>query len=172
MTPAVAKTPHAAMPAALLKLGMDMAYDLAKKSYHEGGLPIGAVLMTEAGRIVGSGHNMRVQEGSPILHGEMSAFRDAGRRTDWDTLTMFTTLSPCPMCSGALVLHKLRRVVIGEDVNFQGREDWLLAAGIEVIKLQDERCIKMMADFILEKPKLWNEDIAVVGKEKSDKGKD
>jgi len=154
----------------LLELGMDHAYEQAKKSYDEKGLPIGAVLMTESGEIIARGHNMRVQENSPILHGEMSAIRAAGRRTDWHTLTMFTTLSPCPMCSGTAVLHKLRRVVIGEDVNFQGREDWLLAAGIEVVKLRDARCIALMAEFIAKRPELWNEDIAVVadGEKKKD----
>jgi creatinine deaminase len=150
------------MRAEHIEHGVDLAYQQARKSYDEGGLPIGAVLMTEEGEVVARGHNMRVQEGSPILHGEMSCIRAAGRRTDWHMLTLFTTLSPCPMCSGTAVLHKVRRVVIAESENFQGREDWLLQAGIEVVKLRDARCIELMGRFIAEKPQLWNEDIAVV----------
>lgn len=139
---------------------MSEAYAQALKSYNEGGLPIGAVLMRPDGEIVARGHNLRVQEGSTILHGEMSALRNAGRRRDWHELTMFTTLSPCAMCSGAAVLHKIPRLVVGERQNFQGKEEWLLAAGAEVIQLHDARCIEMMARFIREQPKLWTEDIA------------
>ncbi|HZW09163.1 MAG TPA: nucleoside deaminase [Phycisphaerales bacterium] len=140
---------------------MEAALAQAEKSFREGGIPIGAALMTPEGAVVGAGHNMRVQAGDPTAHGEMSCVRAAGRRRDWHTLTMATTLSPCAMCAGTAVLHRIRRVVIGEHRTFLGREDWLRDAGIEVVVLDDPRCAALMERFIAAKPELWNEDIGL-----------
>lgn len=141
------------------RIALDAAVAQAEKSYAEGGIPIGAALMTPDGEIVAAGHNMRVQAGDPTAHGEMSCIRAAGRRRDWHTLTMATTLSPCAMCAGTAVLYRIPRVVIGENRTFQGREDWLREAGAEVVVLDDPRCIALMERFIRERPELWNEDI-------------
>src|SRR5512142_762917 len=130
----------------------------ARKGLQEGGLPIGSVLADAAGRIVGRGHNRRVQSGDPTAHAETVCIRNAGRRRDWHTLTLASTLSPCAMCSGTAVLHRIRRVVIGENKTFQGREDWMRAEGIEVVNLSDPRCIALMEAFIRERPDLWDED--------------
>ena len=138
---------------------MTAALEQAEKSYREGGLPIGAV-MVEAGRIVGRGHNQRVQTGDPIAHGEMDCLRNAGRRRRYDTITLYTTLSPCMMCTGTILQFGIPRVVIGEDVNFPGNADFLRAHGVEVRLLGDERCIQLMRRFIQEKPEVWDEDIA------------
>ncbi len=143
---------HAALNAAIAQ---------AEKSLAEGGIPIGGALMDEQGTIVALGHNRRVQSGDPTAHGETVTIRNAGRRRDWHTLTMATTLSPCAMCSGTAVLHRIKRVVIGENRTFQGREDWLRAEGIEVVVLNSPRCIALMERFIRERPELWNEDIGV-----------
>lgn len=143
------------------RVALDAAIEQAEKSLSEGGIPIGGSLMTPEGIIVARGHNQRVQSDDSTAHGETVTIRNAGRRRDWHTLTMATTLSPCAMCSGTAVLHKIRRVVIGENRTFQGREDWLKAAGIEVIVLDDPRCISLMRDFIAARPDLWNEDIGV-----------
>ena len=143
------------------RAGLDAAIAMAEKSLSEGGIPIGAALVTASGEIVAQGHNRRVQDGDTTAHAEMSCLRDAGRRRDWHELTMATTLSPCAMCTGAAVLHRIRRVVIGENTTFQGREDWLRSEGIEVIVADDPRCIKLMRAFIAEHPTLWDEDIAV-----------
>jgi cytosine deaminase len=140
---------------------LEAAIAQAEKSYREGGIPIGAALVTPGGEIVAAGHNLRVQAGDPTAHGEMSCIRSAGRRRDWHTLTMATTLSPCAMCAGTAVLHRISRVVIGENRTFQGREDWLRNAGIEVVVLDDARCVALMERFIAEKPDLWNEDIGI-----------
>ncbi|TNE62823.1 MAG: nucleoside deaminase [Alphaproteobacteria bacterium] len=131
----------------------------AQKSYDEGGLPIGAVLV-ESGQIIGRGHNERVQRGDPTAHGEMSCFRNTGRRARYDTTTLYTTLSPCMMCAGTIVQFGVPRVVIGEAENFGGNEDFLRARGVEVIRLDDPACTGLMARFIAEKPALWDEDIA------------
>ena len=143
------------------RLALDAAIEQAEKSRAEGGIPIGSALMTPDGTIVARGHNLRVQTGDPTAHAETACIRSAGRRRDWHTLTLASTLSPCAMCSGTAVLHRIPRVVIGENRTFQGREDWLKAEGIEVINLNDRRCIEMMERFIREKPELWNEDIGV-----------
>lgn len=143
------------------RIALDAAIVQAEKSRREGGIPIGAALITPSGEIVAAGHNMRVQAGDPTAHGEMSCIRAAGRRRDWHTLTMATTLSPCAMCAGTAVLHRIRRVVIGENRTFQGREDWLREAGIEVVVLDDPRCISLMERFIAANPDLWNEDIGM-----------
>ncbi len=140
---------------------LDAAYAQALKSRDEGGIPIGAALITPAGEIVAAGHNLRVQTGDTTAHGETATLRAAGRRRDWHTLTMATTLSPCAMCSGAAVLHKIPRLVIGEAETFQGREDWLAAEGVELVHANDQRCIDLMRTFIAEHPELWNEDIGI-----------
>ncbi|NAS14463.1 nucleoside deaminase [Poritiphilus flavus] len=136
------------------------AINQAKKGLLEGGIPIGSVIVHK-GTILGRGHNKRVQKGSVVLHGEMDAFENAGRQEAkvYKESTIYTTLSPCPMCTGAILLYGIPRVVIGENMTFLGAEDHLRAHGVEVIVLNDEECIKMMKDFIADKPELWNEDI-------------
>jgi cytosine deaminase len=136
------------------------AIEQARKSLSEGGIPIGSVLVEE-GRMIGAGHNCRVQTGSPIDHGEMNCLRNAGRlpASVYRRSTIYTTLSPCPMCSGAIVLYKIPRVVVGENRNFLGAEDYLRSNGIEVEVVQDSECIQLMTDFIAAHPQLWNEDI-------------
>ncbi len=126
----------------------------------EGGIPIGSVLVHD-GRIIGRGHNRRVQRGSAVLHGEMDALENAGRRSAavYQGSVIYTTLSPCAMCSGAILLYGIRRVVIGENVTFRGEEDLLRARGVAVEVVQDARCIEMMRRFIEEHSELWNEDI-------------
>jgi cytosine deaminase len=138
------------------------AIEQAEKSLAEGGIPIGAVLVHE-GRIVGRGHNCRVQTGSPIDHGEMNCLRNAGRlsATVYRNCTLYTTLSPCPMCSGAIMLYKIPRLVIGENRTFQGPEEYLRANGVELEVADDARRIRLMTEFIAAQPKLWNEDIGV-----------
>jgi cytosine deaminase len=138
------------------------AIDQARKSLSEGGIPIGSVLVHE-GKIIGQGHNCRVQTGSPIDHGETNCLRNAGRLPAkvYRECTIYSTLSPCPMCSGAIVLYKIPRVVVGENKTFLGAEDYLRANGIQVEVVQDGECIQLMADFIAAKPELWREDIGV-----------
>ncbi len=140
---------------------LDAAIAQAQKSRREGGIPIGAALMDSTGTIVALGHNLRVQTGDPTAHAETVCIRNAGRRRDWHTLTMATTLSPCAMCSGTAVLHQIPRIIIGENKSFQGREDWLRSANIELIVLEDERCIALMNQFMTDHPDLWDEDIGV-----------
>ena len=141
---------------------LQAAIDQARKSLSEGGIPIGSVLVYE-GRIIGAGHNCRVQTGSPIDHGEMNCLRNAGRLPGavYRKSTIYSTLSPCPMCSGAIVLYKIPRVVVGENRTFQGPEEYLRGNGIKVEVVQDEECIRLMTDFIRANPQLWNEDIGV-----------
>ena len=138
------------------------ATDQARKSLSEGGIPIGAVLVHD-GQIIGRGHNCRVQSGSAIDHGEMNCLRNAGRLPAkiYQNSAIYSTLSPCPMCSGAIVLYKIPRVVVGENQTFLGAEDYMRSQGIQVDVLQDPECIQMMADFIKANPALWNEDIGV-----------
>jgi cytosine deaminase len=134
----------------------------AEQGLREGGIPIGAVLVY-GGEIIGRGHNRRVQRGSAVLHGEMDALENAGRRaaaTYRDT-TLYTTLSPCAMCSGAILLYGIQRVVIGENRTFRGEEDLLRSRGVAVVVRQDPDCIRMMTEFIRAHPALWNEDIGV-----------
>ncbi len=147
--------------ATLDRLALNAAIEQAEKSLREGGIPIGSALMAPDGAIIARGHNLRVQTGDPTAHAEAACIRSAGRRRDWHTLTLASTLSPCAMCSGTAVLHRIPRVVIGENRTFQGREDWLRAAGIEVVNLDDRRCREMMEQFIRERPDLWDEDIGV-----------
>jgi cytosine deaminase len=135
------------------------AYQHALKSYNEGGLPIGAV-MVEHGAIIAAGHNRRVQERDPTAHGEMDCIRKAGRRSRYDGVTLYTTLSPCMMCSGTVLQFGIKQVVVGEDKNFPGNIDFLRAHGVGVVLLDDPDCISLMQRFISERPELWNEDIA------------
>jgi cytosine/creatinine deaminase len=140
---------------------LDAAYEQAMKSQSEGGIPIGSALATPDGVIVARGHNLRVQSGDSTAHAETVCIRNAGRRRDWHTLTLASTLSPCAMCSGTAVLHRIRRVVIGENRTFLGREDWMKDAGIQVVVVDDPRCVALMTAFISKHPQLWDEDIGV-----------
>jgi len=136
------------------------AIEEAERGRAEGGIPIGSVLV-HRGEILGRGHNRRVQRGSAILHGEMDALENAGRHPAavYRESVLYTTLSPCAMCSGAILLYGIPRVVVGENRTFMGEEDLLRARGVAVEVVQDERCIEMMAAFIREHPRLWHEDI-------------
>jgi len=139
---------------------MKEAFEEAQKSLKEGGIPIGAVLVHN-GKIIGRGHNKRIQNGSAILHGEMSAFENAGRlpASVYRESVMYTTLSPCSMCSGAMILYGIPKIIIGENRNYAGEEEWLRSKGMDVVVLDDSECVKMMNDFIKNNPALWNEDI-------------
>jgi creatinine deaminase len=139
---------------------LQSAIEEAMKGRSEGGIPIGAVLVHE-GEIIGRGHNQRVQRGSVIHHGEMNCLENAGRQSAevYRRCALYTTLSPCPMCTGAILLYGIPKVVIGENVTFLGAEDSLRAAGVSVEVLQDAGCILMMREFIEKNPGLWNEDI-------------
>ena len=141
---------------------MQAALEEARQGLAEGGIPIGAVIVHQ-GRIIGRGHNRRVQLGSAILHGEMDALERAGRQSAsvYRESVLYTTLSPCPMCSGAILLYGIPKVVIGENCTFMGEEELLRSRGVQVEVLQDSRCIALMEQFIAEKPELWNEDIGV-----------
>ncbi len=139
---------------------MQAAIEEARAGLAEGGIPIGSVIVHQ-GNIIGRGHNQRVQQGSAILHGEMAAFENAGRQpaSVYQQSVLYTTLSPCAMCTGAILLYGIPKVVIGENVTFMGEEALLKARGVEVVVLQDEHCIALMQNFIAAKPLLWNEDI-------------
>jgi cytosine deaminase len=139
---------------------LSAAIEEAEQGRSEGGIPIGAVLVYR-GEIIGRGHNRRVQQGSAILHGEMDALERAGRRhaSVYAESTLYTTLSPCAMCSGAIILYGIRQIVVGENRTFLGEEDLLRSRGVTVEVVQDERCITMMKQFIAAHPELWNEDI-------------
>ena len=134
----------------------------AERGVSEGGIPIGAVIVAQ-GRIIGRGHNRRVQRGSAVLHGEMDALENAGRlpASVYRAATLYTTLSPCAMCSGAILLYGIPRVVIGENRTFLGEEELLRSRGVALEVRQDSKCIRMMADFIQAHPQLWKEDIGV-----------
>lgn len=139
---------------------MRAAVEEAETGLGEGGIPIGSVLVHQ-GRIIGRGHNRRVQRGSAILHGEMDALENAGRLSAsiYRESVIYTTLSPCSMCSGAILLYGIPRVVIGENRTFRGEEDLLRSRGIVLEVLQDETCVRLMREFIIAHPQLWNEDI-------------
>jgi cytosine/creatinine deaminase len=138
---------------------LDAAIEEARTSWQHGGLPIGAALVGADGDIVARGHNERVQSGDPTAHAEVVAIRRAGRRRDWSRLTLVSTLSPCAMCSGTAILFGMPRVVIGEHRTFLGAEDWLRAHGVEVIVVDDPRCVELMERVQHEQPDLWAEDI-------------
>jgi len=138
------------------------AVEEAQKGWAAGGIPIGSVLVCD-GEIIGRGHNQRVQNGSVIHHAEMNCLENAGRlkAAVYQHCTLYSTLSPCPMCSGAALLYKIPRIVIGENATFKGPEEYVRSHGVEVRVLQDPGCIQMMRDFIATNPELWNEDIGV-----------
>jgi cytosine/creatinine deaminase len=131
----------------------------ARKGLAEGGIPIGAAIFDAEGRLVGSGHNRRVQDGDPSVHGETDAFRNAGRQRSYRGLTMVTTLAPCWYCSGLIRQFGIGTVVVGESVNFRGGIDWLQENGIKVVDLASKECMEMLAKFITQNPALWHEDI-------------
>lgn len=139
---------------------LQAALEQAQKSYNEGGIPIGSVLVHQ-GKIIGAGHNQRVQKGSAILHGEMDAIENAGRlpASVYKECTIYTTLSPCPMCSGTILLYGIPKVVVGENQTFMGAENWLKENGVEIELASSPECVELMKKFIAEKPQLWNEDI-------------
>ena len=139
---------------------LQAAIEEAKLGLAEGGIPIGSVIVHQ-GEIIGRGHNQRVQNGSPTLHGEMDALEHAGRQPAavYRESTLYTTLSPCSMCSGAILLYGIPKVVVGENRTFTGEEELLRSRGVEVMVLQDPECIRLMEEFIAARPDLWNEDI-------------
>ena len=139
---------------------LDAAIAEARKGLAAGGIPIGSVLVLD-GKIVGRGHNQRVQKGSAVLHAEMDCLENAGRLTaaDYARATLYSTLSPCDMCSGAILLYKIPRVVVGENRTFQGPEEHLRARGVALEMVDDAECVQLMTDFIRDNPELWNEDI-------------
>lgn len=141
---------------------MRAAIEEARMGLAEGGIPIGSVLVID-GQIVGRGHNRRVQKGSAILHAEMDALENAGRlkAADYQRAVLYSTLSPCDMCSGTALLYKIPKIVIGENQTFQGPEDYLRSRGVELVILDNQECIQLMRDFIAARPELWNEDIGV-----------
>jgi len=136
-----------------------LAYDEAKAGYDEGGCPIGSVI-AEGERLISRGRNQRVQGGDPIAHGEMDALRKAGRQKSYRRMTLYTSLSPCMMCTGTIIQFGIPRVIIGENRNFGGNEALLRERGVEVIIADDPDCVALMARFIKERPALWNEDIS------------
>ena len=138
---------------------LDAAIAEAKAGLAEGGLPIGSVLADARGNIVARGRNRRVQDDDPTAHAEVTCIRNAGRRRDWRELTLVSTLSPCVMCTGTALLFQIPRVIVGENVNFQGAEELFRDRGVELTILQDERCIELMRTCIRDRPDLWNEDI-------------
>lgn len=139
---------------------LSMAVDEAQRGLAEGGIPIGSVLVID-GVVVGRGHNRRVQQGSVIRHAEMDCLENAGRMpgADYRRSVLYSTLSPCDMCSGAILLYGIPRVVIGENTTFRGPEDYVRSRGVEVEVIDDSRCVAMMERFISERPELWHEDI-------------
>ena len=141
---------------------MKAAIEEAQQGLKEGGIPIGSAIV-HAGRVIGRGHNRRVQRGSSVLHGEMDALENAGRQPAaiYRQSVLYTTLSPCAMCSGAILLYGIPRVIVGENQTFLGEEDLLRSRGVTVQVLQDETCIRLMREFIAAHPELWNEDIGV-----------
>jgi len=142
---------------------LEVAVEEARLGRAEGGIPIGAALIGRDGSVLGRGHNQRVQQGDPSVHGETAAFRNAGRQASYRGTTMVTTLSPCWYCSGLVRQFGISRVVIGEAKTFYGGHDWLAENGVEVVLLDDPECTQMMTDFIQAHPALWNEDIGEDG---------
>jgi cytosine deaminase len=142
---------------------LEVALAEARAGLAEGGIPIGAAVFDADGRLVGSGHNRRVQEGDPSAHGETDAFRRAGRQRSYRTMTMVTTLAPCWYCSGLVRQFGFKRLVVGESENFRGGIDWLRENGVEVVDLRSAECVALLAGYIAEHPEVWNEDIGEAG---------
>jgi cytosine deaminase len=138
---------------------LSIAIAEARKGLSEGGIPIGAAIFDAAGTLIGAGHNRRVQNGDPSMHGETDAFRNAGRQRSYRKLIMVTTLAPCWYCSGLVRQFGFRTVVVGESRNFQGGLEWLRSLGVQVVDLDSEECIKLLGDYIRAHPEVWNEDI-------------
>jgi cytosine deaminase len=138
---------------------LEVAIEEARQGLAEGGIPIGAALFDERGTLLGRGHNRRVQEGDPSAHGETDAFRKAGRQSSYRDKIMVTTLAPCWYCSGLVRQFNIRTVIVGESINFSGGVPWLKENGVEVIDLNSQACIKMLADYVAANPSVWNEDI-------------
>ena len=141
---------------------LQAAIEEARKGLAAGGIPIGSVLVCD-GKIIGRGHNQRVQKGSVINHAEMNCLENAGRQraSVYQRCILYSTLSPCPMCSGAALLYKIPRIIIGENATFQGPEDYMRSQGVKLEIMQDATCIQLMRDFVATRPELWNEDIGV-----------
>lgn len=141
---------------------LEAAIEEARKGLAAGGIPIGSVLV-HRGKIIGRGHNQRVQHGSVIHHAEMNCLENAGRLPAkvYQECVLYSTLSPCPMCSGAALLYKIPKIIVGENITFQGPESYVRSLGVDVTILQDESCIRLMREFIAARPELWNEDIGV-----------
>jgi cytosine deaminase len=141
---------------------MQAAIDEARQGLAEGGIPIGSVLVLDD-KIVARGHNRRVQQGNPILHAEMDCLQNAGRLTakDYTRAVLYSTLSPCDMCSGASLLYKIPKIVVGENRTFQGPDAYVRSRGVDLVIVDNEECVQLMTDFIRDRPELWNEDIGV-----------
>src|SRR5271167_912868 len=137
---------------------LKVALEEARKGLAEGGIPVGAAIFDAAGKLVGSGHNRRVQNGDPSLHGETDAFRNAGRQRSYRRMTMVTTLAPCWYCSGLIRQFGFKRLIVGESETFQGGIDWLREIGVEVVDLDSAECKALLGGFIRERPEVWNED--------------
>jgi cytosine/creatinine deaminase len=142
---------------------MQAALAEARKGLAEGGIPIGAAIFDQAGNLVGAGHNRRVQNGDPSMHGETDAFRNAGRQRSYRKLTMVTTLAPCWYCSGLIRQFGFARVVVGESRSFQGGIEWLRSLGVEVIDLDSQECVELLTGYIQKNPAVWHEDIGEEG---------
>jgi cytosine deaminase len=138
---------------------MAVALDEARKGLAEGGIPIGAAIFDAGGKLIGSGHNRRLQNGDPSTHGETDAFRNAGRQRSYRNLVMVTTLAPCWYCSGLIRQFGFRTVVVGESRNFQGGVEWLRSLGLNVVDLDSPECSSLLAEYIAKNPEVWNEDI-------------
>jgi cytosine/creatinine deaminase len=141
---------------------LQVAVDEARVGLAEGGIPIGAALFTRSGKLLGAGHNRRIQENDPSVHGETDAFRKAGRQRSYRDKLMVTTLAPCWYCSGLVLQFRIGMVIVGESFNFAGGVDWLREKGVEVVDLASQECIDMLAEYIREHPEVWNEDIGEV----------
>src|SRR5688572_20103591 len=141
---------------------LQVAADEARAGLAEGGIPIGAALFTRSGELLGAGHNRRIQENDPSVHGETDAFRKAGRQRSYRDKIMVTTLAPCWYCSGLVLQFRIGMVIVGESVNFAGGIDWLREKGVEVVDLASQECIDMLAAYIQDHPEVWNEDIGEV----------
>ena len=144
---------------ALYQRMLAVALDEARLGRAEGGVPVGAAIFTRDGTLISRGHNRRVQEGDPSIHGETDAFRRAGRQTSYRDLVMVTTLVPCWYCSGLVRQFRIGTLIVGESRNFQGGIDWLRENGVQVIDLDNRECVDLLADFVSTRPEIWNEDI-------------